>query len=346
MTVPPDLYGRRGTDRMWRAFTKALSAFEFVTGFLPSTPPDRPVNDRRLSLVVRRVVVEASDVVSVQLSTADWSPLPSWQPGCHLDVELPSGIVRQYSLCGDPEDRFTYRIAVRRLGTGSQAVHALSAGDVVSVRGPHNAFPFIRVPRYLFIAGGIGITPILPMVRLAAARGADWHFVYRGRSRESMPFLDEISALDAKRVWIRPDTEYGVPVSGAELLTKALPDTQVYCCGPPPMIASVRVDRGTGLHYERFSPPPIFDGHPFSVELRRSGTVLEVPADRSALDVVRDVKPSVAYSCRQGFCGTCRVGLLAGDVQHHDRVLTDDERQHSMTICVSRARHSRVVLDL
>jgi hypothetical protein len=123
-------------------------------------------------------------------------------------------LLRQYSLSGDPEDRFTYRIAVRRLGIGSQEVHSLAEGDVVTVHGPRNAFPFIRAPRYLFIAGGIGILPMLH-----AAADADWYFVYCGRSRASMPFLDEIERLDPDRVWIRPDDEYGMPVSGAELLT-------------------------------------------------------------------------------------------------------------------------------
>lgn len=346
MTLPPDLYGRRRPDRMWRAFTGLLAGFEAVVHRVDMRPVTRPVNDRRLSLVVRRVVPEAADVVSIHLSTSDIKPLPTWQPGCHVDLELPSGTVRQYSLCGDPGDPFTYRIAVRRLGTGSQEVHRLVPGDKVQVRGPRNAFPFIRVSRYLFIAGGIGITPILPMIRLAAARGADWHFVYCGRSRDSMPFLDEIAELDQDRVWIRPDTEFGVPVSGAELLTNALPDTQVYCCGPAPMIAGVRVERdGRNLHYERFSPPPVKDGKPFTVELARSGRTLDVPADRSALDVIRDAIPSVAYSCRQGFCGTCRVGLLGGDVRHHDSVLTDDERRHTMAICVSRST-DKVVLDL
>ncbi|TCO53623.1 PDR/VanB family oxidoreductase [Actinocrispum wychmicini] len=345
MTLPPDLYGRRRLDRSWRVFAKALAGFEVVMGRFALEPVVRPVNDRKCALVVRRVVPQATDVVSLHLSAPDTSPLPTWQPGCHVDLELPSGTVRQYSLCGDPGDPFTYRIAVRRLGTGSQEVHRLAVGDEVRIRGPRNAFPFIRAPRYLFVAGGIGITPILPMVRLAAARGADWHLVYCGRSRDSMPFLDEIADLDADRVWIRPDTEFGVPVSGAELLTDAVPDTRVYCCGPPPMIASVRVDRASGLHYERFSPPPIRDGKPFTVELRRSGRTLDIPADRSALDVIRDAIPSVAYSCRQGFCGTCRVGLLGGDVQHHDSVLTDDERRHSMAICVSRSTGT-LVLDL
>ena len=344
MTLPPDLYGRRRSDRMWGVFTKALDAFEYVTTRRPSTPRPRPVEDRRLSLVVRAVTPEAQDVVSVRLSTEDWSPLPTWQPGCHIDLELPSGTVRQYSLCGDPDDPFTYRIAVRRLGVGSREVHRLGAGDRVRIRGPRNAFPFIRAPRYLFVAGGIGITPILPMVRAAA--GTDWHFVYCGRSRGSMPFLDEIADLDPERVWIRPDTEYGMPVRGAELLRWALPDTQVYCCGPPPMIASVRVDRSRGLHYERFSPPPVRNGQPFTVELRRTGAVVDVPADRSALEAIREVLPSVGYSCRQGFCGTCRVEVLAGEVEHHDSVLTEEQRRTSMAICVSRARDGRVVLDL
>jgi ferredoxin-NADP reductase len=299
-----------------------------------------------MKLVVRSVIPEAVDVVSVRLSNPDWSALPAWQPGCRVDLRLPSGVGRQYSLCGDPDDRWTYRIAVRKLGIGSQEVHALREGDVVTVKGPRNAFPFIRAPRYLFVAGGIGITPILPMVKLAAARAAGWHLVYCGRSRESMPFMAEIAELDQDRVWIRPDTEYGVPVRGAQLLTSALPDTQVYCCGPPPMIDGVRVDRTAGLHYERFSPPPIIDGRPFEIELRRSSTVLKVPADRTALDVIRDAIPSVPYSCRQGFCGTCSTRVLAGEVRHHDRVLTDDERAHQMAICVSRARDARIVLDL
>ncbi|MEV4314274.1 PDR/VanB family oxidoreductase [Actinocrispum sp. NPDC049592] len=337
MNLPPDLYGRPRADRSWGFATKALTAFEVVTGLLKSEPPVRPVNDRQIATIVRQTVVEAEDVVSLRLSAPDWGPLPAWQPGCHIDLELPSGTVRQYSLCGDPDDRFTYRIAVRRLGSGSQEVHRLAEGDVVRVRGPRNAFPLIDRRRYLFIAGGIGITAILPMVK--AVTDDDWHLVYCGRSRESMPFLDEIAELDPDRVWIRPDDEFGVPVSGAELLTKALPDTHVYCCGPPPMIAGVRVDRPFGLHYERFSPPPIRDGRPFTVELRRRGLVLDVPPDRSALEVIREAVPSIGYSCRQGFCGTCRVRVLDGEV--------DEQREDGMmSICVSRARDGRVVLDL
>ncbi|MCE7011325.1 PDR/VanB family oxidoreductase [Kibdelosporangium philippinense] len=328
MSAPPDLYGRRPTDRLWKFATRAISAYEVMTRFMRSETPEQPAKGLSMKLVVRKVKTEAEDVVSLTMSTEDWSPLPTWQPGCHIDLRLPSGTERQYSLCGDPEDRWTYRIAVRKLGAGSQEVHAIKEGDLVTVRGPRNAFPFIDVPRYLFIAGGIGITPILPMVK--AAQDKDWHLVYCGRSRDSMPFLDEIAELDPARVWIRPDTEFGVPVSGKELLTWALPNTHVYCCGPAPMIAGVRVDRTTGLHYERFSPPPIVDGRPFEIELRRTGTVLQIPKDRTALDVIREAMPAVAYSCRQGFCGTCTTKRVDGG---------------DMRICVDRGR-GRIVLDM
>src|SRR5699024_5180113 len=181
-------------------------------------------------------------------------------------------------------------------------------GDHLTVRGPRHAFPFIPSGRYLFLAGGIGITAILPMVRAAAAAGADWRLVYCGRSRETMPFRAEMTALDPTRVWIRPDDDYGVPASGQELLAHAPDGARVYCCGPVPMITGVRLDlpasRATALHYERFSPPPIVAGRPFEVELARTGRVLQVPADRSALEVIRDEYPDIAYSCRQGFCGT------------------------------------------
>ncbi|MER7081418.1 PDR/VanB family oxidoreductase, partial [Saccharopolyspora kobensis] len=228
---------------------------------------------------------------------------------------------------------------------GSREVHdVLRPGSRITARGPRNAFPFITAEKYLFIAGGIGITPILPMVRTAAARGADWRLVHTGRSRESMPFLDELAELDPARVWIRPDTEFGVPASGAELLEHAPPGAAVYCCGPIPMITGVRVDlpgsAADSLHWERFSAPPINDGRPFTVELARTGRTVRVPADRSALEAITEVLPQVPYSCRQGFCGTCHVRVIDGDVDHRARAAEDH-----MAICVSRGT-DHVVLDL
>ncbi|WP_133848663.1 PDR/VanB family oxidoreductase [Labedaea rhizosphaerae] len=294
-------------------------------------PPVRAV-DRTLRLVVDEVVHEAADVISLRLVDPSGAPLPLWQPGCHLDVLLPSGRRRQYSLCGDPADRRAYRIAVRRIDGGdggSVEVHAtLRKGSSVAVQGPRNAFPFLDVPSYLFLAGGIGITPILPMVRAAQARGADWRLVYTGRSRASMPFLAELSG---DRVVVRTDDESGVP-DPVELLAHAPDRATVYCCGPVPMIDGVRAVLGRRpLHFERFSPPPVVGGEPFVVRLARTGVTVPVASDRSVLAAVREVLPSVAYSCQQGFCGTCRVRVLPGE----------DE----MSICRDRGS-GLVVLDL
>ncbi|GAA0625716.1 PDR/VanB family oxidoreductase [Kutzneria viridogrisea] len=303
----------------------------------------------RLEVVDRRV--EAEDVVSIQMSTSDGSALPQWFPGSHLDLHLASGRRRQYSLCGDPADRDSYRIAVRRItdgGGGSVEVHEeLTPGRHVVVRGPRNAFPFVPHGSALFLAGGIGITPILPMVRAADRLGMDWRFVYTGRSRATMPFLDE---LPAGRVLVRPDEEFGVPTA-ADLLADAPRDGAVYVCGPTPMLATVRAGFGdcaaSALHFERFAPPPVVDGKPFEVQLGRGGVVLQVPADRSALEVIREQLPGVAYSCRQGFCGTCRVRVLDGVVEHRDRRLTDRQRaEGEALVCVSRADGGRLVLDL
>lgn len=351
---PPDLYGRRRSDRAYRMLGALVSGYEWFSrhsGYLRRAVTEV---DRTLPMVVDRVTAEADGVVSLRLVPADGRPLPRWQPGAHLDVVLPSGRVRQYSLSGDLADRDSYRIGVRRIDDGnggSREVHdVLREGSRITARGPRNAFPFITTDKYLFIAGGIGITPILPMIRTAAARGADWKFVYTGRSRESMPFLDDIAQLDPDRVWIRPDTEFGVPASGAELLEFAPAGATVYCCGPNPMITGIRIDAAgndvDAVHWERFSEPPIVDGKPFEVELARSGRVLDVPADRSTLAIIRESVPDVAYSCSQGFCGTCKLRVLSGQVDHRDHVLTEDERTDHMMICVSRADQGRIVVDL
>ncbi|GAA4538653.1 PDR/VanB family oxidoreductase [Amycolatopsis samaneae] len=316
MNLPHRLDGGPGTDRALSLLAGAAAVYRRLSEFSGRRRAPVRAVDRNLRLRVERARAEADEVVSLRLAPLSGGPLPAWRPGAHLDLVLPSGATRQYSLCGDPGDRTAYRIAVRRIGTASSEAHTLRAGDEVTGRGPRNAFPFVTAPHYLFVAGGIGITPILPMVRRADALGADWRLVYTGRSRASMPFLDELAGYDGERVWIRPDTEYGIPASGAELLEGVPDGASVYCCGPTPMITGVRVDLATtgasAVYFERFSTPPIVGGRPFRVELRRSGLVLDVPADRSTLDVVRDVLPDVPYSCRQGFCGTCVVPATGG----------------------------------
>ncbi|MEU5878039.1 PDR/VanB family oxidoreductase [Spirillospora sp. NPDC047279] len=345
--IPPDLRGRRDRDPFWVAVNAFFNGLQRVRSLrTPVIPYVRPV-DRTLTLIVQEARRAATDVVALRLAAPDGGVLPAWQPGCHLDLLLPSGRRRQYSLCGDPADRRSYRIAVRRLpagGGGSVEVHEeLVEGRTVRVQGPRNAFPFLARESYLFLAGGIGITPILPMVQAADRLGAGWRLVYTGRSRDTLPFLDE---LPHDRVVVRTDDEHGVP-DCAGLLEETASGAAVYCCGPAPMIDAVRAafvpDGGSTLHYERFAPAPIVDGRPFQVELARSGVTVDVPADRSALDAIREAVPTVAYSCRQGFCGTCRAGVLAGDV---DQRAPSDPAPGTMLPCVSRARGGRLTLDL
>ncbi|WP_054813398.1 PDR/VanB family oxidoreductase [Nocardia arizonensis] len=358
--LPADLFGRRDRDRAVRVLDAVATARLKWTTIVNRHEVASTVDDRRIALVVtdRRVEAHAEEVVSLRFEGADRRELPRWRPGAHLDLELPSGRLRQYSLCGDPADTRGYRIAVRRIpdgGGGSAEVHdSLSVGTPITVRGPRNGFPF-AVPghgspaeRVHFVAGGIGITPILPMARLAHRLGLDWSMVYTGRDRDTIPFLREVEGFGG-RVTVRTDEEHGLPDASA-LLPGVRRGTAVYCCGPVAMTAVVADavrDRGIELHSERFSPPPIIDGEPFDIEIASTAEVFEVPADRTALDAILDRRPDRPYSCRQGFCRTCAVRVLAGPVDHRDRVLTDAERDAGdMLVCVSRSAGGRLVLDL
>ncbi|MFE9118062.1 PDR/VanB family oxidoreductase [Streptomyces sp. NPDC007172] len=309
----------------------------------------------RRSTVLHRLTVteraEAADgVVRLRLEALDGAELPAWQPGAHLDLVLPSGLVRQYSLCGDPADRAAYTVATRLIEDGrggSREVHEqLHEAVELSVRGPRNRFPLVPSASYVFIAGGIGITPILPMLRAVEASGASWRLLYGGRSRATMPFLDEIEELGGS-VTVVPEDESGMADLGA-FLAEAPADAAVYCCGPEPLMDAVAAALGPDRtpHLERFAPGAATRGSGFEVELRRSGRTLAVPADRSLLSVLRAEVPGVSYSCEQGFCGTCQQRVLEGEADHRDELLTDAERDGSMLVCVSRCLGERLVLDL
>ncbi|GAA1237122.1 hypothetical protein GCM10009665_29060 [Kitasatospora nipponensis] len=344
-TPPPDLYGRPQADRFMRGLTTFGDRYTPALGSpLLRRNPRRPDPLRRapLSLVITAHRAVAEDVVELRLAEPGGDPLPAWQPGAHLRLTLPSGRERHYSLCGDPADRTAYRIAVRRLaqgGGGSLEIHDdLHVGARLTVRRPRNGFAFCGEPVLLLVAGGIGITPLLPMAREAQRRGLDWHLVHAGRSAASMPFTEELRALAPERVSLLTGS---VP-TGAELLAHARPGAAVYCCGPAPMLSAVKraleASPATALHFERFGAAPITDGHPFTLQLGEGGQRLAVPADRSALDVLREARPELPYSCHQGFCGTCRVQLLAGAPEHRDRRLTAEERADGALLpCVSRA---------
>ncbi|MEU5405509.1 PDR/VanB family oxidoreductase [Nocardia asteroides] len=359
--LPADLYGKHRHDPSLRVLDAIAGARLRWSALVNRREPNPRVDDRRFPVVVteRRIEAHDQDVVSLRLAAHDGRPLPRWRPGAHLDLELPSGRLRQYSLCGDPADERAYRIAVRRIpggGGGSTEVHdELPVGTRFMVRGPRNAFPF-AVPghgspsqRLHFVAGGIGITPILPMARLAHRLGVPWTMVYSGRSRDTIPFLAELESF-GPHVVVRTDDEHGLPTA-ADLLPGVDAGTAVYACGPTPMtsaiVTAVRAMPEVELHFERFSPPPIVDGTAFEIEFASTGTVIEVPADRSALDAILEARPDQPYSCRQGFCRTCVVRVLAGEPDHREHTLTDaDHAAGELLACVSRSHGERLVLDL
>ncbi|MGW0585734.1 PDR/VanB family oxidoreductase [Streptomyces sp. NPDC002920] len=313
------------------------------------------------TLVVATRTLAADGVVSLTLRRPDGGMLPAWTPGAHIDVllggEEGGDLIRQYSLCGHPAERGAWQIAVLREpgGRGGSAyVHDhLREGATVRVRGPRNNFPLRPAARHLFIAGGVGITPVLPMVEAAEAAGADWRLLYGGRTRTSMAFLDRL-APHGDRVLVRPQDEYGLLDLAAHL---GVPEegTLVHACGPEPLLRAVQEQcagwpPGT-LGVERFAPVGTAGTGPaeaFELELARSGLTLTVPPGRSVLETVEAAGVAVDFSCREGTCGTCETDVLDGTPDHRDSLLTEDERAagDTMLVCVSRSRGPRLVLDL
>lgn len=362
--LPPSPSRRAGPDLVVGFGEVAIHALWALSGVLRNPAPvEQRDTVLALNVIAREVVANDQNVVALTLAAPKYGELPVWHPGAHIDIHLPSGLIRQYSLCGDPADRSTYRIAVRRVpdgGGGSVEVHDnLRVGSRITTHGPRNAFP-LTVPgygsptqRFRFIAGGIGITPILPMLGLAERLGIDWSMIYVGRSVASLPFVDEILRF-GDRVKIRTDDIDGLPTAD-DLLGDCPDGTTVYTCGPAPMLTAIR-NRLTGrddveLHFERFAAPPVVDGTEFTVRLASSGRIVHVAADETLLNALQREGVSAPYSCQQGFCGTCRVRLLSGTddvVQHRDTLLTEPEREAGvMLTCVSRAEQgAQLHLDL
>ncbi|MET7480136.1 PDR/VanB family oxidoreductase [Streptomyces sp. NPDC005648] len=320
-----------------------------------------PLTTVDTTLTVETRTRAADDVVSLTLRRPDGGPLPAWTPGAHIDVFLYDGeggeLIRQYSLCGHPAERDAWRIAVLREpdGRGGSAyVHDhLHEGTEVRVRGPRNNFPLRPSERHLFIAGGVGITPVLPMVEAAEAAGADWRLLYGGRTRTSMAFLDRLAPY-GDRVLVRPQDEYGL-LDLATFLGAPEEGTLVHACGPEPLLRAVQErcaawPPGT-LGLERFAPVGTTESGPddaFELELARSGLTLTVAPDRSVLETLEEAGVAVDFSCREGTCGTCETDVLDGTPDHRDSLLSEDERAagDTMLICVSRSCGPRLVLDL
>ena len=306
-----------------------------------------------LELEVVALRRESDCVLGVELADPENRALPAWEPGAHIDLGLPDH-VRQYSLVGSPEDRYRYRIAVLlepASSGGSRYVHTvLRPGDLVEIGGPRNNFPLVEASNYLMIAGGVGLTPLLPMIRRLHAEGRNWRLIYGGRSRSSMAYLAELDGY-GDRVEVRPFDESGHPDLDAALGEPA-GGNAVYCCGPEGLIAAVE-DRcsawpaGT-LHVERFSASPRDDEddlQAFDLVLARSGLRLTVPADCSALDVLDAAGIALPNACRDGVCGSCETRVLDGRPLHRDALL-DTERTDIVYPCVSRASSAELVVDL
>ncbi|MEU5772915.1 PDR/VanB family oxidoreductase [Streptomyces venezuelae] len=298
--------------------------------------------------VVEHMDRVAEDVVALTLR-ATAGDLAPWDPGAHIDLSLPNWLDRQYSLCGDPAERDAYRVAVRYdplSRGGSEYVHRfLRPGRALGVSLPRNHFPLVPAPRYLFLAGGIGITPLLPMMRAAAAAGAPATLVYVGPSPATMPFADDLLRSYGDRVRIVETGRHGRPDLHA--LAATLPaDALVYCCGPATMLAAAEAAfPAERLHAERFQPVARTFGPDtaFEAVCARSGDTVAVPADESLLDALALSGRPLPAGCREGICGSCEITVLDGTPEHRDDIGAPEGR---MFPCVSRAVSPRLVLDL
>jgi vanillate O-demethylase ferredoxin subunit len=333
--------------------TDAMSAFPAVQ------------SPQLLPLEVRSVTRAADGVLAIELTRGHGTELPAFTAGAHLDVHLPAvGLVRQYSICSDPRDRSRYVVAVALDAAsrgGSRHIHEqVRAGQVLDVSVPRNHFPLHEgAQASMFIAGGIGVTPLLAMARRLSVLGRPWTLYLCARTPERAAFLSDLLALPHGRVVPVFDGMAGVsPLALAEVVRTAAAGTHFYCCGPAPLMhafqEATRAVDPQRVHTEYFAAPAATEaandagsGGSFPVRLQRSGRRLVVGAGESLLEVLEREGLHVASSCRDGICGTCEVRVLAGTPDHRDFILSDAERARGdrMLPCVSRCG-GELVLDL
>lgn len=315
-----------------------------------------------LDMVVSDAVEVASGVMQITLQSVDGSEVPRWTPGAHIDVKAGTFGFRQYSISSDPDDRHFLKIAVHKENnTGaSHFIHtSVRENSKLTIRGPRNNFSFEPGSRRtVFIAGGIGITPIKPMAAEAKARRIDYTLIYLGRRRDALAFVGELAEEHADRcvIWVTDEHDGKRFDLGDYIRFLDRNGLRVYCCGPESLLADAETsleDAPPGvLRLERFAIPSASstsaENTAFDVVLGRSGKVLRVPEDKSILDVINESGAGVMSTCGKGLCGTCEVRVLSGLPEHRDAVLTPAERAEGSTVmtCVSRCRGSKLVLDL
>lgn len=312
------------------------------------------------SLRVARKDVLAEGVVRLRLEEPNNARVPDWTPGSHIELVLPTkdhGVLsRHYSLCGDRWDPHAYEVAVLREPNsrgGSHYVHdELAIGDMITIGTPRNNFHLTQAKRIEFIAGGIGITPVMTMIAAAEQLGVDWRLHYGGRTRDSMAFLDELAQYGDKVV-IWPQDEQGH--LNLSFLKEPVEGGRVYCCGPEPLLNAVAGAAEAwpkwAVRFERFVPatqPPPVRTEPFELELTRSNKTVTVGTEETVLSALSNAGVPVLASCMEGICGTCEVAVLRGTPEHRDSLLNDSEREKNdrMFVCVSRSITDKLVLDL
>lgn len=313
-----------------------------------------------LNLLVHAVRCEARDVLLIELRDPNGKPLPPFTAGAHLEVHLKDRLVRHYSLCNDPRETHRYCFGVglaRDSRGGSKLIHeTLRVGQTLKLGLPRNNFPLVQsAEECVFIAGGIGITPIMSMIRSCLAEGRKWRLYYCARNRVRTAFYEELMALSEKPVEFHFDDEQqGRLFDAVKMLEQVPADAHIYTCGPEPLMKAVAAAGARRpaerMHFEWFSAAPVdtSSDREFSLRLVRSGLEFVVPPGRSILDVLEDHGIGVPWSCREGLCATCRTDVISGECDHRDSVLSEAERasNKSLLVCVSRARSPVLELDL
>lgn len=311
-----------------------------------------------MALRVTRNDKIADGIHLFEFCNTDSKPLPEFTAGAHIAIHVPNGLLRKYSLCNDPAERHRYQVAVKRetngRGGSSNLIENVKTGDTLMVAAPVNDFALPRRAQdFLFIAGGIGITPIMAMIREVRAQGKRFRLFYCTRSPETTAFREELSTLEIMdSVTIHYDG--GDPARSLDLrpvLAERKNREHLYCCGPRPLMEAVRVMTdhwsSTAIHFEAFSEAETHKptDTAFRVKLARSGAIIDVPTDKTVLEALREHGLDVPSSCETGTCGTCRTKLLAGIADHRDLVLAEHERADNIMICVSRARSDEITID-
>jgi len=307
-----------------------------------------------VKVVDRRDLTAA--ITEFTLEPVDGGALPSFGAGAHVTIETPAGAMRRYSLLGSGQSPTRYRIAVKREAQsrgGSHSMHEdAQIGTALTIGSPENDFPLKEAPSYLLIAGGIGVTPIYAMATELAEKGKDFQIIYCTRSADETAYLEEMRSAFGNRLQIHHDDGDPEKIYDFWDHFEEARNMHVYCCGPQPLMEEIKAISGHWpegrVNFEDFKPVEIVraDDLPFEVELAKSGKTVTVPADRSILEAVRDAGIPTVSSCESGTCGTCKCGLVAGDPDHRDMVLMDDEKDDYIMICVSRAKDGNLVLDL